>query len=328
MKTESRSAFIQGNYELTDALNLTAGVRYTDEDRTVSASNVSLESGDGCFSAYDKLGLNNFMYRFSVDYQLNDAAMIYTSYATGFKSGTASTDCFSTTACFRPVDEEKVVTIELGMRSEFLDDRLRLNLTYFMNDYRDLQIAASIPDLGFTRVNIDKTETQGIELETMFRVTDNLTLSFLAGWMDGEYVDVTEAQAAGLTSSGLSCPGGVSTIKCAKSLGVKNSPEWNGTVSAHYAINLGHGDVDLNLDIAYEDDFHSLAGNAPEHTNLDMVTLINARAGYTVADGRWQVALWGKNLTDREYARASVAGSFSQFASPPRTWGIDANYRF
>lgn len=328
METESTSAFVQGNYALTDALTLTAGVRYTDEDRDVTAVNQSLESGDGTFSVFEELGLSNFMYRASLDYQLSESVMLYTSYATGFKSGGTSTDCFSAAACFRPVDEEEVATIEVGMRSEFLDDRLRLNLTYFMNDYQDLQIGATIPNLGFTRVNVDETEIQGLELETTFRVTDNLTLSFLAGWLDGEYTEMSEAQAAGLTASGLSCPGGIATIECAKNLELKNSPEFSGSVGAQYTIPLGHGDVDLTLDMAFEDDSYSIAANAPPHTRTEVGTLINARAAYTVADGRWQVALWGKNLGDEEYARSAAAGSFTQYASPPLTWGIDASYRF
>lgn len=328
METESTSAFVQGNYALTDALTLTAGVRYTDEERDITAVNKSLENGDGTFSAFEELGLSNLMYRASLDYQLNDSVMLYTSYATGFKSGGASTDCFSAAACFRPVDDESVATIEVGMRSEFLDDRLRLNLTYFTNDYEDLQIGATIPNLGFTRVNVAETEIQGVELETIFRVTDQLTLSLNAGWLDGEYTDMSEAEAAGLTGDGLSCPGGVPTIECAKDLEIKNAPELSGTVSVHYAIPLDHGDVDLNLDFAFEDDSYSIAANAPPHVLTKVGTLINARAAYTVAGGRWQVALWGKNLGDEEYARAAAAGSFTQYAAPPRTWGIDASYRF
>ena len=57
-------------------------------------------------------------------------------------------------------------------------------------------------------------------------------------------------------------------------------------------------------------------------------TLLNARFAYTADDNQWQVALWGRNLLDEEYARAATAGSFTQYAMPPLEWGVDARFRF
>ena len=254
--------------------------------------------------------------------------MAYASISTGFKSGGASPDCFSPTACFLPVDEEEVETWEIGLRSDLLDDSLRLNLTYFFNTYEGLQIGSTVPGLGFTRFNVEETEISGIEMEATLQVTDNFVVNAILGWLDGEYTAVTLQQAGGLTNDGVPCPGGVATVACALGLELKNAPEFKGTLGALYTMPLNDGNLDFALDLSFEDDSWALVANSPPHALTEVDTLVNARVAYGPADDKWQVALWGKNLTDEEYARASSAGSFTQYASAPLTWGIDARFRF
>ncbi|MEM6606859.1 MAG: TonB-dependent receptor, partial [Pseudomonadota bacterium] len=135
VRTETTAAaiFAQGTYAVNDALNLTAGIRYTDEDRDITSSNLSLDGGTGVFSAERSLDNSESTYTLSADYSFSESVMVYVSYATGFKSGGASADCFSPTACFLPVDNEEVGTWEIGLRSTLLDDMVSLNLTYFNN---------------------------------------------------------------------------------------------------------------------------------------------------------------------------------------------------
>ena len=326
--TDAWAAFFHSTYDFNDALTLTAGVRYTDEEREVDAVNVSFETGDGTFAANRVVDNSKTTFNLALDYRFTDGVMGYASYATGFKSGGASPDCFAPTACFLPVDNEEVDTIEIGLRSDLADDRLRLNLTYFFNTYEGLQIGATVPGLGFTRFNVDETEIQGIEAEATLRVTDNFTLNAVLGWLDGEYTEVTDTQAGGLTNDGVPCPGGVATVECALGLELKNAPEFKGTLGALYTMPLASGSLSVAADVAFEDDSWALVANSPPHALVEVDTLINARIAYTSADETWGLALWGKNLTDEEYARAASAGSFTQYASAPLTWGLDARYRF
>ena len=67
--------------------------------------------------------------------------------------------------------------------------------------------------------------------------------------------------------------------------------------------------------------------NSPAHALVDVPTLANARVRY-VSDAGWTVAVWGKNLTDEAYYRATSAGSFTTYASEPLTFGVDLGYRF
>jgi len=80
--------------------------------------------------------------------------------------------------------------------------------------------------------------------------------------------------------------------------------------------------------VQYEDSSWSLVANSPAHALTDPSTLLNLRAGYTPDDGIWNAALWIQNLTDEEYWRSTSAGSFTAYASPPLTWGIDVGVSF
>ena len=329
VETDAWAGFFHSTIDLSDAATLTAGLRYTDEERDIDATNVTFEPGDGSFSADRSLSYSKTTYNLALDYEFAEGIMGYASLSTGFKSGGASPDCFPPpTACFLPVEEEEVETWEIGLRSDLADDKLRLNLTYFFNTYEGLQIGATVPGLGFTRFNVDETEISGVELEATIQTTENLRFNVILGWLDGEYTEVTDSQAGGLTNNGVPCPGGIPTVECAKDLSLKNAPEFKGTIGFVYTMPFADGNLDIAADAAWEDDTWSLVANSPDHALTQVDTLVNARFAYTPSDADWTVALWGKNLTDDEYARAASASSFTQYASPPRTWGLDATFRF
>ncbi|MBI1186218.1 MAG: TonB-dependent receptor [Alphaproteobacteria bacterium] len=322
--TESTAVFVQGAFDVTAQGTLTAGVRYTDETKDFFGANLS----NAALTRTASQDFENTSFTLKYDHQFTDNLMVYGAYSTGFKSGGWSPDCFSATACFLPVAEETLDSFEIGFRGDLFDRRLRLNGTYFFNSYENLQIGATVPGLGFTRFNVDETEIQGVEVEFDLAVTDNFSITGNLGVLDGEYTSVTLAQAGGLTNSGASCPGGVVTVECALGLELKNAPEYKGVVGFVYRTPLHGGELSLRGDVQFEDDSWSLVANGPPHALTDPGAVINARVGWESPGGRWRVALWGQNLTDEEYWRASTAQSFSVYAAPPLTWGVDLGVRF
>jgi iron complex outermembrane receptor protein len=333
--TESVAVFGQATFEATDRLNLTAGVRYTDEEKELDAERGdSFIPGDG---REETASFENTSFTLSADYQFTDAVMGYASYRTGFKSGGWSPDCFGATACFLPVTEETLDSIELGIRSDLLDDRLRLNATYFFNTYDDLQIAGTVPGLGFTRFNVAETEISGFELESQFRITPNFELFGNLGLLDAEYKSLTTGQANALTINGASqaCTAGQSVEQCALGLELKNAPEYKGQIGFNYTPTIAAGDVLITADANFEDDSFSLVANSPAQAITDPGVIFNARLRYSPFDSNWNLALWGKNLTDEQYYRASTSenglpgGPFaSGYASEPLTVGVDFNVNF
>lgn len=322
--TDAYALFVHGTAELSPATTLTAGIRYTDETKDLEAQNFGNSLGRAESADFD-----NWTYNIGVDHRFNDMFMAYTSFSTGTKSGGWSPDCFSAAACYQPVTEEEVESFEVGFRSDLIENRLRLNVTYFFNNYAGLQIGATVPGLGFTRFNVDETEIQGLEIESRFNVTDAFTLYGNLGFLEAEYTSVTESQAGGLTNSGASCEGGIVTVECALGLDLKNAPEYKGLVGAKYEWPLSSGaTITVNGDISFEDTSWSLVANDPPHALTDPGELYNARIAYTSADGAYTVSAWGRNLSDEEYWRAASATSFTAYASPPMTYGIDIDVNF
>jgi iron complex outermembrane receptor protein len=324
--TEALAAFFNGTYEFNDQWTLTAGVRYTEEEKNLDAANLTFGAP---FARKDSANFNLWTYKLALDYKINDEVMAFTSYSTGFKSGGWSPDCFSVTACFQPVTEEKLDSFELGLRTDLANDTVRLNVTYFSNQYDGLQIGATVPGLGFTRFNVGESEIQGVEVEMDWQATENLRIFGNIGLLDAKYTSVTLSQAGGLTNSGAACPGGIVTIKCALGLELKNAPEYKGSVGGVYKMMLSGGNfLTFGGDLSFEDTSWSLVANGPPHALTDVDAIINARITYGSGDGKWEAALWGRNLTDEEYSRSATANSFTQYASAPLQLGVDFRYLF
>lgn len=324
VETQSWAVFTQGDYEITPTDTITAGVRFTQETKDFSGANLS----NPLLTRSESRDFENVSYTLKYDHEFSDDLLAYASYATGFKSGGWSPDCFSLAACFLPVEEETLDSIEIGLRSDLFDNRLRLNATYFFNTYENLQIGATVPGLGFTRFNVDETEIQGLEFEFDWQLTENFAVNGNLGLLDGEYTSVTLSQAGGLTNSGASCPGGIVTIECALGLELKNAPEYKGVLGVLYMLPLAGGELSLRGDVQFEDDSWSLVANGPPHALTDPGAIFNARIAFEPDHGRWRLALWGQNLSDEEYWRAASATSFTTYAAAPLTWGVDLGVRF
>lgn len=341
--TKSFALFGQAELDVTDALTLTGGLRWTTEDRDF------VGNAGGPLAAFGsnirrKAETDNVTWTVKADYTIADGIMLYASYATGFKSPGFSSDCFNPTACFRPVTEEKLDAIEAGVRTQFWDRRVTLNLTAFSNDYQDLQISGTLPNGAFTRINAGKARTRGVEMEAQIKPVDGLTLYGNASYLDAEYRKLDFQQAALLSNStnttpGLACtsvtaaPGTpqyeAQVIECALGLKLKNAPEFKALFGFVYEVDVGPGTLFLGSDVAYEDDTFGLVANVPG-TEQSPGTRIDARIGYRT--DRWRVTLWGKNLTDREYFRANTFNVPTRqnqvFAAPPLTFGVDVGFTF
>ena len=327
-ETRSASVFGQGIFDVTDKFALTGGIRVTSEEK-------DFEGNGAAGSRIDDANFDNVSYSVKADYDLSSDHMVYMSYATGFKSGGWSPDAFSPTAVYTPVNEEEVGTFELGMRSEFWDNRFQLNSTYFFSNYKDLQIGATVPGVGFTRFNVPETEISGLEFEWRFVPTDAFTLSGNIGLLDAEYTDVTDGLTnpaiGGLTNAGVPCPGGVATEACALDLNLKNAPEYKASIAATYKQNLFGGEMTYSGDINFEDNAWTLVANAPSLAQVEIPTLVNGRIKYQPESAGWSVAVWGKNLSDEEYYRVGSGGSnaaFGAYAAEPSTYGVDLGISF
>jgi len=327
--TESFAIFGQGSFNMTDALSLTAGVRYTDESKDLDGVNFLIPG----FARTDSRSFENTSFTVGADYAISDGILGYAKYSTGFKSGGWSPDAFSATAIFLPVEEETLDSIEAGIKADLFDNRVRFNTAVFFNQYKGLQIGATVPGVGFTRFNVDETEIMGLEVEALWQVTPGFQLNGNLGLLDAEYTALTGDQARGLTNTGVGCPAGVDPfddaqiIACASGLDLKNAPEYKINIGGLYTTPIGNGELVATADVSYEDESYSLVANAPPNALISFDAIVNARLAYQ-AEAGWSLAVFGRNITDEEYYRAATAGDFIAYAADPATFGVELGIRF
>ena len=336
--TTAWALYGQGYYDFSDTLRLTLGVRYTDEEKDFEGRN--LDSSLPAFGFTiptdilrdDSEDWTNTDVKIALSWDVQDNITLYGSYTTGFRSGAWSPDGLSESAFFIPVEDEQVDAYELGIRSDWLDNRLRANLTVFFNEYEDYQQSGTT-DMGFTRYAVDEVETSGAELELTMLPLPGLEVSLNVGYLDGEYTDVSSNAARGLTGVTLEDPTDAAEVAArialAESNDLKNAPEWNAGLTAIYTLSLQNGMyLSFGTDLAYEKESFNLAAN-PEELKRDDTFIVNARIALGDEAGGWEVALWGKNLDDEIYYPAAVSGGGGGvFPADPKLWGLDLTLNF
>jgi iron complex outermembrane receptor protein len=208
--TEAWAVYAQGDLKLTDQLTLTAGVRYTDETKDISyidqrAACAASQTAAGCISTAN-INAATFTSgarlptsqsegiatpRVAINYQPNDDLMFFASATQGFKSGGWNARG-TAVAELVPFSPEKNTTYEVGVKSEWLDGRLRANATYFSSDTEDLQTISAFVradgSIAFITRNFADLENKGWELEFQAAPTDGLTLFANVGIQNAEYV--------------------------------------------------------------------------------------------------------------------------------------------
>jgi iron complex outermembrane receptor protein len=326
-ENESLSAFTQLYWDVTERWRLQAGLRYTYEktdarSTTTTTFNPSGQSsfddpidpdavivGEGSES-WDEVG-----YKLGADYRLSDEVMFYGYFAHGFKSG-GFTGRITRPEDIGPHDPEYVDTVELGLKSDLLDRRLRANLAVFFNKYDDMQIAQNItyPDGQNSAriINAAKAETKGFELELTALPIDNLTLTASIAYLDAEFEEFITPQGQSLEGNKL-----------------QDSPEWQTVASVSYTLALGSGGLNFFLQHSYTDEKYSYFTNLPLE-KVDSLNLLNANIRWKGQDDRWSLGVYGRNLSDEEYFTQKL--DFGVFVlagvGAPREYGVDFTYNW
>jgi iron complex outermembrane receptor protein len=298
--TTSLAAYGQATFDFTEQLSATLGLRWTRDEKEFTA----FREGRGRVPVGAPPVLTarpqstsgeweNFSPRIGLEYRWTPDIMTYLSVAQGFKGG-GFNDTVASTCSTSPLpncglssyDEENLVTYEAGWRSDLFDNRIRLNATYFNTTYEDQQIQLADPGpppLVYT-INGDAT-VQGVEVEFMAAVTDQLLLRASAGFVDATYDEVLR----GLGGAPAATP----------DTPYFRSPEMSYTVGINYTQPFASGEMTFDLNYGYKDEQASF----PQPSNMVILPsygLLNGRIAYQSANG-WELALVGTNLTDEYY---------------------------
>lgn len=310
--TRSYALFGQASYEILQDLKITVGGRYTWDEKSFANTQPSVPA---VFRA--ARDWTNFSPKVGVDYKINDNVFVYATYAEGYKAGGFNRSNARIVA-ETPYDQETVQSIEVGVKTDWFDRRLRVNLNGFSNDYTDLQLSSFDPNTGTTRrFNAASATTKGIELEIAARPVAGLNLYGTLGHLDAGYDRFLDQVGGRLTD--------VSFRK------LKGAPELQYTAGFDYRYELAGGSsIGVAAEVNYKSDVFNNVANTPAIAT-DERTLVNASVRYSTPGDRWTITASGKNLTDEQYASNGIfiAGLLSAlYPADPMTWSLSARFRY
>ena len=333
--TRSGAVFAQGTYDLTPQLKLTVGGRYTRESKSFRGSFQSyflaadlsrLSSRPGFpINFYTSPDFDAFTPKIGLQWQATPSAMLYVSATSGYKSGGenfAATSLANST--FAP---EHIWAYEVGGKTEWFDDRLRLNLDGFYYDYRDLQVQIGISAGNSTIRNAATATDKGLEAEIAAQVTPAFQLNGELSWLDARYSKFPGATVpSGLIGILMDSPRYDPVTKTYDASGdyLNYAPKFSGSFGGQYNWHLkASGELFVRADASYQSREYFDPSNAPVLTQ-GAYGVVNGFLGFKSSSGSWMFELWGKNLTNRQYLIAMVANSVepSGVAAAPRTYGL------
>ena len=326
----SLAAFAQGTYPVTDTTNLTVGIRDTKDKAEFTGSETGTLFPDlGGVTVplvptnTGELSYNKPTWRLSLDHKFTPDVLGYASYNRGIKSGNFSASVASAPAAlYQP---EQLDAYEVGLKTESLAHRLRVNGAAFYYDYKNEQFQKIVQGATVT-FNAESAKLYGAELELDARATENLTLLLNVAYLHSAFGSfpyvATYRIPAGVSVN--TDPGQYN----ADGNETPNSPEFSGNVGVDYRIPTSIGSFDLSANLYYTSKYYTEPDN---RLYVQSHELLNAGLRWTDSKEKVSVRAWGKNLTNvYYYAQLTGQNGTADLAGPaaPRQYGVTAEFKF
>lgn len=323
--TESTAIFFEGDYQVSDQVTLTFGGRYTEDDKTSGVVDVAIPEllvkggPDNPFAA----SWSEFTPKLGIRYQVNDDVMLYGLYSKGFRAGGFNGRPGTYEGAATAYNPETVDNIEFGIKSEWLDGRLRFNVSIFTMAYEDKQEEQSVPTAAGTGqqtlvLNASEATINGLEIDFNWLATDTFALRGNLGLLDAEF-DTLIHPATGTDLSYLK---------------LRRAPDMTGTIEPVWTFNAGGGVVTARASLHYVDDIEYTFLNTPQaHSPSNSVI----DASITYSKENMSISLWGLNLNeDNSWSQGYDVGTDIGFEGlwtyvairPPRSYGVVFAYNF
>ena len=319
------AVFGQATYPVTDRLSVTAGLRFSHDEKEahqIGRNNDPADATPGIplfpGQPYDVTADDSWdstTGRLGLDYRTGAGNLLYASVSKGFKSGIFPSQNNVVQNVGKATAPEEVWSYEMGAKTQWLDDRLRANIAIFYMDYQDLQLFRLDPQLRLVTFTEDTVNT-GAELEILAAPVDGLEVGLNVAYLS--------AEVNGGANDGAQLP---------------RAPEYTFGGFGQYSWAVAGGSLSLRADFKWTDDYRTeIAYNtgAPAAdaanariTEIESFALLDARAAYLLEKWNLEFAVWGKNLTDETYPTHIIpflGNGFSIFA-PPRTYGITVSWK-
>lgn len=344
--SRSQSVFAHGTLHVTDRLNVTAGIRYSNERKTYTFNREDPATGapPPALAAIDgvtgEAKNKRVDYKINADYHLNDDVMVYAQWSTGFRSGGINPRPFYSNQVVS-FDPEALDAYELGVKSELFDRALTLNASVFLNKYRNILIQNRNPYVNpnipidenplsptynpsagtapaYVIANGGTADLKGFEIETRIKPLAGLDIDASLSYLDFKYTSISAAAASG----------GI-TLDSRREF----MPKWKWNIGVQYEFDLGdHGSLTPRFDVLFQDDIYT-GSVSSEFNSISDYTLANAQLTWKSPARDIDVSLAVSNLFNKYYYLnkfETVAASGTALGQPgrPREWQLVVRHRF
>lgn len=332
-ETEAIALYAHLDFDITERLSVSGGLRYTEEDKSIDRANALIgtptiflvPAGTTAETSFD-----NISPQITFNYEASDQVNLYAKYSEGFKSGGFNGEAGSVAETIRPYSSETVDSFEAGIKTRLADNRLQLNAAAFLNKHTDMQLSvftaqgAAASDVR----NAAQADVMGFEIEAMLQATDNFLARASYGYLDTEYGEFIEFG-----------------MDVANDRAFPHAPK--NTFSAGFDWGLLENDwgrltlsADLNHTSKYFTFPYSLTATAPQtafNSQAPSRTLVDARLAWSnipIAGQDVELAVWGKNVFDKEYIANFIdfgpgfGGLTNGYFGPPATYGVTLGINF
>jgi len=346
------AVFGQSSYQVNEKLNVTAGVRYTHDDKSLRVGQQNVVgpcnfldfNGDGinecAVQDYDPVDVDDGQVSFELsgNYRLTDDISLYARYANGFRAQTIQGRDVAFEGAPSVADAETINSYEVGFKSDLLDKTLRFNAAAFYYTVDDMQFSAIGGGNNFTAlVNADKGEAYGFEIDTQWLATDQLTLTAGYSYNHTEIKDNTLSVQPCGTDPALEFAGNC-TVTDPRPDGYAafidgnsfpQAPESIFNFTARYSIPMGSdGELFAFTDWAFQGETNLFLYEAAEFTTDDNVEG-GLRVGYENFAHGYTVALFGRNITDEDNVKGAIDfNNLTGIVNEPRIWGVEVKMTF
>ena len=341
LEDEMMAAFAHFTVSFTDKLSAVIGVRYSEEEKTVDRTNL-LSNDHSAYSdfflqnafGFSLLGVNSsgpdlqasvdeeeWTYNIALQYFLNDTTQLYGGYARGYKAGgidllpdtggqsvaiLSPTGTGLSPALPTTYSPEYVDSYELGLKSDLLDGRARLNIAAFRMEFEDIQFSL-FSGTGFLIDNAGTATSQGLEVEGSYVLTESLTTDLSLTFLDAQY------------GSDIPAPGRPNED-------LNHAPDYAATFTLRYDQEVTNAlAVFSNFSYSYRDSHSLVYGADAEEDGYDLVSF---QMGLRDSSDRWSVTLWCDNCFDEEYVTFTYSQPFyfdnsnPGYPGEPMTYGL------
>jgi iron complex outermembrane receptor protein len=321
-------------YDISDAFELRAGVRYTNDEKDfVTGVPEGFEFPDESLPTSASLSDSDVSWDLAGTWSVNDEVNLYARIAKGFRSASVQpAGPFGNQSVAEP---ETNTSLEVGVKADLWDRRAKLYFNLFRYEVKDQQLTAVGGANNAVRLlNADETVGQGAELDFEALLTPRLLVTLGASYNDTEINDdgilVGVCFACTVTDEIVlvGTPPNQTPFAVIDGNPLPQAPEWIANFTLRYGLPLGNGELFALTDWAYRSEVNFFLYESTEFTGKELLEG-GLRVGYNWSDGKYEAALFGRNITDEVVAVGAIDfNNLTGFLNEPRIFGVQFKARF